>query len=295
MRAVFALMCLALAAPAFAEWNNPHVAGAREHRLIKLYPQARVDEYDEKDFDSVELLTGIGVDATGEQEAKSEEIEGRAVRYAYEHKPGTSAFEILRQYENALAKAGFVKIVAGRTDKIPPHHVVSGETFGAFRLDRDGRPVAYVNVSAGANGTWMESRLTIVEPGTLQQKLSADADSFYDALAEKGRVAVYGINFDTGKASIRPESVPVLEQIQRLLVEHPELKLRVEGHTDNVGQPAANLKLSQARAGAVVSWLTKRGVKPDGLTAAGHGDTKPVSDNGTDAGREKNRRVELAR
>jgi OOP family OmpA-OmpF porin len=289
------LLLLAWSVPSSAAWNEKNVKGTKEHSIIKLYPQARVTEYDEKAFDSVEVVTGAQPSSDGEPEAKTETIEGRVVRYVYEHKPGTSAFEILRQYEAALGKAGFVKLMAGRVDKLPSHGKIGGEVFGAFRLDRDGKPAVYTNLSASDQGDWIESTLTIAEPDQMEQKLDADADGFYKALKDKGRVAVYGINFDTGKATIRPDSEAVLSEIRKLLTDHPDLRLKVEGHTDNVGAPAANQKLSEARAAAVVAWLGRQGIKPDRLTPAGFGDTKPIVDNITEEGRTKNRRVELVR
>jgi outer membrane protein OmpA-like peptidoglycan-associated protein len=289
------LLLLALSMPSSASWNEKNVKGAKEHSIIKFYPQARVTDYDEKAFDSVEVVTGTKPGSDGEPEAKTEEIEGRIMRYVYEHKPGTSAFEILRQYESALGKAGFVTLVAGRVDKLPAHATIGGQAFGSFRLDRDGKPAVYVNLSATDQGGWMESTLTIAEPGQMERKLEADAGGFYKALEEKGRVAVYGINFDTGKATIRADSEAVLSEIRKLLVDHPDLRLKVEGHTDNVGVPAANRKLSEARASAVVAWLGRQGINADRLTPAGFGDAKPIVDNATEDGRARNRRVELAR
>lgn len=296
MRMILAgLLLLGLSMPSQAAWNEKNVKGAKEHSIIKFYPQARVTEYDEKAFDSVEVITGTQPGSDGEPEAKTEEIEGRIMRYVYEHKPGTSAFEILRQYEAALGKAGFVKLVAGRVDKLPSHGKIGGEAFGAFRLDRDGKPAVYVNLSATDQGSWIESTLMIAEPDQMEQKLDADAGGLYKALKDKGRVAVYGINFDTGKATIRPDSEAVLSEIRKLLVDHPDLRLKVEGHTDNVGAPATNQKLSEARAAAVVAWLGRQGVNADRLTPAGFGDAKPIVDNTTEEGRARNRRVELAR
>ena len=77
--------------------------------------------------------------------------------------------------------------------------------------------------------------------------------------------------------------------------DNADLKLRVEGHTDNVGAAAANQALSEKRAQAVKAWLVNHGVGTDRLVAKGLGDTKPVEDNSTDEGRAKNRRVELAK
>jgi outer membrane protein OmpA-like peptidoglycan-associated protein len=284
---------LGLCGSVSAAWDGAHVKGTKEHPLIKLYPQARVDVYSEKQFDSIELVTGLDT-SSGKPVIKAEEFEGRVIKYSYEHKPEVSALEILRQYEGALTKAGFVKLLADRTKKLPSHQLLSGDTFGAFRLDRDGKTVV-VNLWANDNPNGASSYLTIVETGTLEQKLGANAEGFYKAISEKGHVAVYGINFDTGKASIRSDSEEVLGEVRQLFAQHGNLKLKVEGHTDNVGAPEDNRKLSQARAEAVVAWLTQRGIKPDSLTASGFGDTKPVADNASEEGRAKNRRVELAR
>jgi outer membrane protein OmpA-like peptidoglycan-associated protein len=118
----------------------------------------------------------------------------------------------------------------------------------------------------------------------------------YGALEEEGRVTAEGIYFDTGSDRLRNESAPVLEQIAGMLTEHPELTLAIEGHTDNVGDPAANQVLSERRAAAVRSYLVERlGIDGGRLTTAGFGATRPVAPNTTPEGRQQNRRVELVR
>jgi outer membrane protein OmpA-like peptidoglycan-associated protein len=118
----------------------------------------------------------------------------------------------------------------------------------------------------------------------------------YDALAEKGRVATQGIYFDTGSDRIRPESTPTLKEIGTMLKEHADLKLTIEGHTDNVGSAPANQTLSEKRAAAVRQYLIDtyqvEGVR---LQAKGLGQTKPAGSNDTPEGRQQNRRVELVR
>jgi outer membrane protein OmpA-like peptidoglycan-associated protein len=114
------------------------------------------------------------------------------------------------------------------------------------------------------------------------------------AIAHTGRIALYEIYFDFGKAEVKPDSEATLVQIARLMREHPTLKLLVVGHTDNVGGLAPNLDLSQRRAAAVVSaLLTRYAIGADRLQALGVSFASPVASNTTDEGRAKNRRVEL--
>jgi len=100
--------------------------------------------------------------------------------------------------------------------------------------------------------------------------------------------------FDFNKSTLQPASDPVLQQILDLMKKNPTQKIEVQGHTDNVGGDAYNQTLSEARAKAIVTWLTQHGITADRLTAKGFGKTRPIADNATDAGRAKNRRVEIA-
>ena len=127
-------------------------------------------------------------------------------------------------------------------------------------------------------------------------RVAESEKTIYDALSSTGRWATQGILFDTGKSDVKPESTPTLKQIAGALKEHPELKVEIQGHTDNVGKADANLKLSQGRAEAVKKMLTSEyGVKAEQLTAKGYGDTKASADNKTAEGRANNRRVELVK
>lgn len=107
------------------------------------------------------------------------------------------------------------------------------------------------------------------------------------------KVAIYGVNFDFDKATLRADSEPALGAIQKLLADHPDLKVELGGHTDNVGQRPYNLKLSEARVNTVRGWLVGKGVGADRVTARGYADSQPVAGNDTPEGRAQNRRVEL--
>jgi len=140
-------------------------------------------------------------------------------------------------------------------------------------------------------------------PAAVERKTAAtmdtgleDAAALGKNLANTGQVNVYGIHFDFDKADIQPESKPQLDEIAKLLASDPTLKLRVTGHTDNVGSAEHNQTLSKRRADAIVAALAANyGVAAERLTSAGLGASLPVASNDSDQGRAMNRRVELIR
>jgi OmpA-OmpF porin, OOP family len=175
------------------------------------------------------------------------------------------------------------------------------------RIMADGRYVkVYVNDTRVANIPNAEigraNRIVVEVPGDAQHpaflgnlSVMAGGRKLYEALAGDGRVATQGILFDTGSDRIRPESTPTLTEIATMLREHPDLRLTIEGHTDNVGQAASNQVLSANRAAAVKSHLVQRGIDAARLESIGLGDTRPAAANDTPEGRQQNRRVELVR
>jgi outer membrane protein OmpA-like peptidoglycan-associated protein len=192
----------------------------------------------------------------------------------------------------------------------------SGETAGPVqrgelyrgRIMADGKYVkVYMNDTRIANvpnanlGRSNEIRIqaysTVESPMFLSNlRVMAGGKKLYDALAESGRVATQGIYFDTNSDRIRPESTATLKEIGTMLQEHADLKLTIEGHTDNTGNAQANLDLSQRRAAAVSAFLTSTyKIDASRLSAAGIGDKNPAAPNTTPEGRQQNRRVELVK
>jgi OOP family OmpA-OmpF porin len=110
-----------------------------------------------------------------------------------------------------------------------------------------------------------------------------------------GKLSIPGnIVYETGKAVIKPESEPTLIALKDYMVQNANFsRIRIEGHTDNVGKAADNLKLSQERALAVVGWLADHGVPKDRCLAVGFGDAKPIADNNSEDGKAQNRRTEF--
>jgi len=126
-------------------------------------------------------------------------------------------------------------------------------------------------------------------------RVAKGAVPLYDRMMSDGKFITYGITFDVGKSTIKPESMGEINRIVTLMKEKPELKFSVEGHTDSTGSAANNQTLSEARSQAVVDKLVGLGIARDRLKAAGKGQTSPIADNGTDEGRAKNRRMEFVK
>jgi outer membrane protein OmpA-like peptidoglycan-associated protein len=131
---------------------------------------------------------------------------------------------------------------------------------------------------------------------TMIRLAESEVDVLYDALTARGRWATQGILFEIGKADLKPESRPVLKEIAATLQKYPELKILIEGHTDNTGTAAGNLTLSDARAAAVKAALVADfAIAADRITTRGMGDTQPAAPNTTATGRAQNRRVEVVK
>ena len=137
----------------------------------------------------------------------------------------------------------------------------------------------------------------LLEPKAREQKMVVvKAEEMAKDINASGHVALYGILFDTDKATLKPDSEPTLAEIAKLIADTPDLKVVIVGHTDNVGAFDYNIDLSKKRAAAVVAALTKRfGVAADRMKSAGVGMVAPVATNASDDGRAKNRRVEVVR
>ncbi len=101
------------------------------------------------------------------------------------------------------------------------------------------------------------------------------------------------VEFDFGKANLRPESAPTLDNLVDYLQRKSTEKIEIGGHTDNKGSDAKNLQLSLERAKTIVAYLVAKGIDPSRLTAKGYGAMEPIEDNNTEAGRQKNRRTEV--
>lgn len=114
-----------------------------------------------------------------------------------------------------------------------------------------------------------------------------------DILVTDYMVVIESVQFDTGKINPNTHSYSILDELTQICIEHPELKIRIDGYTDSVGSETYNLKLSKERADYVMKYLISKGVPAEQLTTKGFGESDPIADNSTKEGRAKNRRIEF--
>jgi OmpA-OmpF porin, OOP family len=250
--------------------------GAKDHPMFSRMPGYYIDDYDANDFSGVDLYL-----------EPDRHVEGRFWQITYRVKEGqkrAGPFQIARNYTDLAVKRG--------GQRLSEQLDASGGTSVA-QLPVGGKKI-WIQLSIADRGDYYE--LTIVEEAAMEQKVEFTAAELARLLNENGSVALHNILFDTGKATLKAESAAALAPVGELLKSEPQLKLEIQGHTDNVGVAAQNLKLSQDRAAAVKGYLVQTlGVPADRMTTSGFGDSRPVADNKTDHGRAQNRRVELVK
>ena len=271
---LMALVVCLFAAPAAAQ--DKDTDGSKDHPMFSRMPGYYISEYDAQDFSSVELDT-----------EPPRKVEGRYWKISYWLKEGArkaGPVQISRNYTDLMVKRG---------GKALYDNVDSSGGSAIAQMPVSGKTI-YLQVDVSNAGEVYD--LTVVEEAAMEQKVEFTAMELAKALNDTGSVALHNILFDTGKATLKPESAAALAPVGELLKADTALKLEIQGHTDNVGQTAANLKLSQDRAAAVKAYLVQTFAIPaTRLTTAGFGDTKPVAPNTAEAGRAQNRRVELVK
>jgi outer membrane protein OmpA-like peptidoglycan-associated protein len=137
-----------------------------------------------------------------------------------------------------------------------------------------------------------EPSVSVPQPTASIAVPSAGDDSLFDSLKENGRIII-PFSFTPGKDDLDPSSQPLVARVATMLQRHPDLYLRIEGHTDNSGDPDINLRLSALRAIAIQTALVDEGIQKKRLDPVGVGGLQPLASNATAEGREENRRIEL--
>jgi outer membrane protein OmpA-like peptidoglycan-associated protein len=244
-------------------------------------PNFMIYDAEDVEFDSYNFFNGKNCTT----------IEGKKFKRTYtlkEDAQKSSINQISRNYANAIRNIGGTVIFEGA-----PQDAECADNNGlqmmTGKVVKDGNEM-WVEVVPTGDGS--DYYMTIVLKELMKQDVTAS--DMFDALNRDGHIALY-INFDTGKSTIKPESKSIIEQIVQMLKANPDLKLSIEGHTDNVGNPMSNKTLSEERAKSVVAAIVDQGIGIERLSPSGYGQDRPIGDNKTEEGRAKNRRVELVR
>jgi outer membrane protein OmpA-like peptidoglycan-associated protein len=303
--------------PAVAATTYGEAPGAADHPLVGRFNGAILHKYGTISFEHVDVKL---------PDKRTESAEGKVLNYFYLGPKGHSDLEVFRNYKQSLEKQGFkvlhvcedgpvcVKqdLAVHATKWTDDSRAFVGGSFymnnlGSrpfrFLMARLARPAGDVTVVLTLRGGYWADRgfdtdyfVQVIEAQPMQtdQVTVLKADTMGQGLAVEGKIALYGIYFDTGNAEVKPESTAQLEEMGKLLTQSMKLKVFIVGHTDNQGVVDANLALSLRRAQAVAAALTKDyKIDSNRLSARGVANFAPVAINETDIGRAKNRRVEL--
>lgn len=265
------LLLTALSVPGAAQ--DADAKGCADHALLTRMTGMHIVTCRAVDFDKVLFRTGKG---------QQTPVEGKRTEIRYQIGKGITApspLAIIRNHQQAVAAIG------GKT-------AYEDARYTTLTVTSQGKEV-WVQVDTAWGGGYV---LTLVETQPMRQDVVASAAAFKAGLAANGHVEVPGIFFDTGKAVLTPASEAAVAEVAALLKADATLRVYVVGHTDNTAALDVNTRLSHARAEAVVQALVgAHGIATGRLVARGVGPLAPVASNDDEAGRAKNRRVELVK
>lgn len=249
--------------------------GCKDYPLFTRMANYYLHDCKEVEFDQVKFTIAP---------SKTVPVEGRYYYVEYrlrEGSPKPSYLQTVRNFQNAIRQIG------GQVLHQESDHTTT------LKLSRAGKETWAEVVCFWYGGGY---RITVIEKQEMRQEVTAKAADWQASIQNSGHAAVYGIHFDTDKAEVKPESEPAINEIATLLKQNPSLSIYVAGHTDSTGEYLHNLRLSEARAKAVVSVLvSKHGIAASRLIACGVGPVAPAAANDTEEGRAQNRRVELVK
>jgi outer membrane protein OmpA-like peptidoglycan-associated protein len=297
------------------------VKGGADHPMIKRFAGSQIVGYKQVPYDEVDLPAGK---SDGLTFASTHESKGKVTRIAYTMPAGKTAAEVMANYVEALGKAGFITFYSCKPGNAADG--CGGQAFTALftepllKADPDHRNQMIQSLYASDNVRYLGAELkrgdsqvdlglmvsgpddkpagallVVIDHGAMTTgQVTVDANAMSKGLASEGKIALYGLTFDTDSAKLTSSSDPTLKQMSDLLHKQPSLKVYIVGHTDDTGALAHNLTLSQQRAESVVKALTTTyGIAANRLSAKGLASYAPVASNHDDAGKAKNRRVEL--
>lgn len=292
--------------PLFAQTQD--VKGSTDHAVVSRFKGAIIKDYNAQKFNALRLFLSPAKSGGGSNKTLDTEGKVTAITYLNPKSQTLSTLEVFRNFEQALVTNGFEPLFrcngeqCGSGGDFSRNFPFSNWYTGHYKEQRfmaakraDANGTVFLNLWVVQTGDGIVTRLEIAESATMNTgQVTVSAAVMANDLKTKGKVVLYGIYFDSGKAIVKPESASMLIEIARLLKENATLKVFVVGHTDHTGSFESNLDLSAKRAQAIVEELTgKYNIAPNRLIAKGMAYLAPVAGNTTEADKALNRRVEL--
>ena len=317
---IFAVIALMISTNLLAQdfKDFKEIKNANDYNLVSRFASSIMVYYKEIKWDTYKLPVYENNTKKFNYE-KPLELEGKVMRWQYATTPDNNPAYVMKNFEKAFNKASYKILLEGK-----PGVDFDGGSAGNFyynyygnweglNLDRFGfsyEPIGSNTAIIIAKTNKNEKNIYIVEMISSFSNVTmitqdvieieapetgmVTAKNIEEGITEHGHIAVYDILFDTGKSNIKPESSDALKNIADYLNAHKDKKFFIVGHTDNVGDFASNMTLSENRAKAVMNELiSKYGVNAEQLKAYGVANLSPVTSNSTEEGKAKNRRVEI--
>ncbi len=300
------------------------VAGSRDHPIVSRYAGSVIGGYQQLDYDEAVFPLGRVDRKAPDHFSSAEHLKGKITRILYVAPAGKSGLAVFDNFRQALTDAGFrfqfecsgdegahgcggmdfadyigtplYDPMRARNLMVDTLNAVDGNVRSlTAQLDRAEGNVDVSLLVGQSDRHPVGVLLQIVEARPMATgQVTVDAKAMSQGLAQAGHIALYGIHFASDSAKLKEDSADTLKQMAALLKDQPALKVYIVGHTDNSGSVTHNLALSQQRAEAVVRQLSTRyGIAPARLAAKGMASYAPVASNHGEAGKAKNRRVEL--
>jgi outer membrane protein OmpA-like peptidoglycan-associated protein len=305
-----------------SELPHTDVAHSKDSPIVSRFAGSTIIGYQEVNYDEVALPMGA---LRNSEFVKTLSAKGKVTRIVYASPAGKTAAEVFANFHDSLQGSGFKLLYSctqgtsetacggynfahSYAEQILSHDSANRNAmidllyssnddvrFFVAEFQRGSRKVD-VGLMVAQNGDSPAGvLLQVIESGRMPtDQVAVDSAAMSEGLQSEGKIALYGLQFATDSAALRPDSDATLKQMSELLHQQPKLKVYIVGHTDNSGLREHNVALSQQRAESVVEALTSRfGIASDRLIARGLASYSPVANNHNDADRAKNRRVEM--